>query len=31
MVTETGEVTFQGGQDDLADDPGLLSLCDSLV
>ena len=28
-VTETGEVIFQGGQDDLASDPDLLSLCDS--
>jgi hypothetical protein len=31
MVTETGDVTFQGGQDDLADDPDLLSLCEHLV
>ena len=31
MVTGTGEVIFQGGQDDLVDDPDLLSLCDSMV
>lgn len=30
-VSATGEVTFQGGQADLASDPDLLSLCDSLV
>ena len=30
-VTATGEVTFQGGQADLASDPYLLSLCDSLM
>jgi len=30
-VTETGEVIFQGGQDDLASDPDLLSLCDSMT
>lgn len=31
MVTSTGEVSFQGGQDDLASDPDLLSLCDSMA
>lgn len=31
MVTATGEVTFQGGQDDLASDPDLVTLCDWLV
>ena len=31
MVTSTGEVIFQGGQDDLASDPDLMSLCDSMV
>jgi hypothetical protein len=31
MVTGTGVVIFQGGQDDLASDPDLLSLCDSMV
>jgi hypothetical protein len=31
MVTETGEVIFQGGQDDLAADPDLVTLCDWLV
>jgi hypothetical protein len=31
MVTETGEVIFQGGQDDLASDPELLSLCGSMA
>jgi hypothetical protein len=30
-VSATGEVTFQGGQADLASDPDLLSLCDSLM
>lgn len=30
-VTETGEVIFQGGQNDLASDPDLLSLCDSMT
>jgi hypothetical protein len=30
-VSATGEVTFQGGQADLASDPDLLSLCDSLT
>ena len=30
-VTETGEVIFQGGQSDLASDPDLLSLCDSMT
>ena len=30
-VSATGEVTFQGGQDDLASDPDLLSLCDSMT
>jgi len=30
-VSETGEVLFQGGQNDLASDPDLLSLCDSLT
>jgi hypothetical protein len=30
-VTATGEVTFQGGQDDLASDPDLLSLCESMT
>jgi hypothetical protein len=30
-VSATGEVTFQGGQADLASDPHLLSLCDSLM
>ena len=30
-VTATGEVIFQGGQDDLASDPDLLSLCTSLA
>jgi hypothetical protein len=30
-VSATGEVTFQGGQDDLASDPDLLSLCDSMI
>ena len=30
-VTETGEVIFQGGQDDLASDPDLLSLCDTMT
>ena len=30
-VSETGEVLFQGGQNDLASDPGQLSLCDSLT
>lgn len=30
-VTETGEVTFQGGQADLASDPDLASLCDSMA
>lgn len=30
-VSETGEVIFQGGQSDLASDPGQLSLCDSLT
>jgi hypothetical protein len=31
FVSDTGEVTFQGGQDDLASDPDLLSLCDSMA
>ena len=31
MVTATGEVIFQGGQADLASDPDLLSLCDSMA
>ncbi len=30
-VTETGEVIFQGGQNDLASDPDLLSLCDGMT
>lgn len=30
-VSATGEVTFQGGQNDLASDPDLLSLCDSMT
>jgi hypothetical protein len=30
-VSETGELLFQGGQNDLASDPDLLSLCDSLT
>ena len=30
-VTATGEVIFQGGQNDLASDPDLLSLCDSMT
>jgi hypothetical protein len=30
-VTETGEVIFQGGQDDLASDPDLFSLCDAMT
>ena len=30
-VHETGEVIFQGGQDDLASDPDLLSLCDNMT
>lgn len=30
-VSETGEVLFQGGQNDLASDPDLLRLCDSLT
>jgi len=30
-VTESGEVTFQGGQADLASDPDLASLCVSLA
>jgi hypothetical protein len=30
-VSETGEVIFQGGQDDLASDPHQLSLCDSMT
>lgn len=30
-ITATGEVIFQGGQDDLAGDPDLLSLCTSLA
>lgn len=30
-VTESGEVTFQGGQADLASDPDLASLCDSMA
>lgn len=30
-VTETGDVIFQGGQSDLASDPDLLSLCDSMT
>ena len=28
-VTATGEVTFQGGQDDLASEPDLLRLCEA--
>jgi Ca2+-binding RTX toxin-like protein len=31
MVTATGEVIFQGGQDDLASDPDLLSLCEFMA
>jgi hypothetical protein len=31
FVTDTFEVIFQGGQDDLASDPDLLSLCDSMA
>jgi hypothetical protein len=31
FVSATGEVTFQGGQDDLVSDPDLLSLCDSMA
>ena len=30
-VTETGEVIFQGGQDDLASDPDLLTLCNFMT
>jgi len=30
-VTESGEVTFQGGQDDLASDPDLATLCVGLA
>jgi hypothetical protein len=30
-VTESGEVTFQGGQADLASDPDLVSLCLSMA
>jgi hypothetical protein len=30
-VTETGEVNFQGGQNDLTSDPDLLSLCDNMT
>jgi hypothetical protein len=30
-VTDTGEVTFQGGQADLASDPDLASLCVSMA
>ena len=30
-VSETGEVIFQGGQDDLASDPGQMTLCDSMT
>jgi hypothetical protein len=30
-VTETGEVIFQDGQNDLASDPDLLSLCDGMT
>jgi hypothetical protein len=30
-VTETGEVIFQGGRNDLASDPDLLSLCDGMT
>jgi hypothetical protein len=30
-VNETNEVIFQGGQDDLASDPDLLSLCDNMT
>ena len=30
-VNETGEVIFQGGQDDLASDPDLLGLCDNMT
>lgn len=30
-VTATGEVTFQGGQDDLASDPDLATLCVGLA
>ena len=30
-VTATGEVIFQGGQDDLASDPDLLTLCNFMT
>jgi len=30
-VTATGEVILQGGQNDLASDPDLSSLCDSMT
>lgn len=30
-VSDTGEVTFQGGQDDLASDPDLATLCVALA
>jgi hypothetical protein len=30
-ITATGDVVFQGGQDDLAGDPDLISLCTSLA
>ena len=31
FVTDTFEVIFQGGQDDLASDPDLLSLCEFMA
>ena len=30
-VTETAEVIFQGGRNDFASDPDLLSLCDGMT
>jgi hypothetical protein len=31
MLSDTGEVIFQGGQDDLASDPDLATLCDAMA